>query len=493
MLNALPLGVACASTPGPAGEVNRNTPSLTPLSPKLARRLLATLVLLSGSGAIPLAAQCIVDNPGGSKANINRPADTDVPLAGFSPLSYLDQAMPDWLCFTLGYRARMEGYSAGNFQTGNSDSYLLTRFRFGMLLKPASWLRVFAELQDATAFWKDAPLAPPYQSTWDLRRAYVDLGDIEEGHVAFRVGRQDLNFGYGRLLGTAYWRNASRGYDAAMGVFNWDSLRVNVFAASQVVVAPSGLCHHQEGNDVHGIYGTLRKLVPHSTVEPYLFWHLAPGIKTEEGNLAKLDEKSFGVRWAGTASRFDFDAETVGQTGNIGPDNIRAWACERHRRLQPATAPSDRPRLRQIRLRFRRRTIQRTACTGPSINSTRTFTTITASPTRSRGRTSSPSVRVSRVALRRNWMLASAYNGWWLASATDAFYNSSGSIVARDTKGLSGTHIGNEYDVQTSYRVDRNLELGVGVGYIRSGEFLIRTGHARSYTYPYVMMNYNFF
>lgn len=274
--------------------------------------------------AIPAAAQCIVDNPGGSKANINRPADADVPAARFSPLSHVNEELPKWLCFTFGYRTRVEGYTAGNFQTGNSDSYLLTRFRLGMLLAPTTWFRVYAEVQDADAFWKNPPLAPPYQSTWDLRRAYADIGDIERSHIAFRVGRQDLNFGYGRLLGTAYWRNASRGYDAAMAVLNWDWFRVNIFAASQVVVTPNGLCHHQQGNDVHGIYGSLNKLAPHSTVEPYVFWHLQPGIKTEEGAFAKLNEKTFGLRWAGTVSQFDYDAETTGQTGNIGADEIRA-------------------------------------------------------------------------------------------------------------------------------------------------------------------------
>jgi len=60
-------------------------------------------------------------------------------------------------------------------------------------------------------------------------------------------------------------------------------------------------------------------------------------------------------------------------------------------------------------------------------------------------------------------------------------------------KGLSGTHISNEYDVQTWYRLDRNLELGAGVGYIRSGEFLMLINHARSFTYAYVVLNYCFF
>lgn len=164
--------------------------------------------------------------------NFNRPADADVPAARFSPLARVNHALPGWLCFTADYRARFEGYSAGSFRAGNSDYYLLTRLQLGISIKPASWLKSYVELQDATAFWKDPPLAPPYQSTWDLRRAYLDLGDIEQSRIGFRVGRQDLAFGHLRLVGTAYWRNASRGYDAAMMVLNWNRVRVNAFAAS---------------------------------------------------------------------------------------------------------------------------------------------------------------------------------------------------------------------------------------------------------------------
>ena len=69
----------------------------------------------------------------------------------------------------------------------------------------------------------------------------------------------------------AYWRNASSGYDAAMAVLNYSWLRMNVFAGSRVVADTSGLCHHQPGNDIHGIYTSLKKLIPNSVVEPYVF------------------------------------------------------------------------------------------------------------------------------------------------------------------------------------------------------------------------------
>ena len=449
--------------------------------------MIAALALISTLGA-----QCVVRNPGGNKININRPRDADVGATGFSPVTHLNQALPDWLCFEAGYRGRFESFTNAGFQSGDPDAYLLSRFRLGSLIRPASWFQVYAELQDAAASWKNPPLGPPYQSTWDLRRGYVDLGEIEISPVSFRIGRQDLNFGDGRLLGTSFWRNASRGYDAAMMVVHWNSLYINAFAASPVVAGLNGLSHHQQGNNLHGIYSTIRSLIPGTDLEPYLFWRLSPGMKTEAGPLAGINEKAAGVRWAGTWSWWDFSSETVLEFGNVGPDQIRAWATvanvgytlDRHRLRPRLFAEFDFASGDRNPNDGRRGTFDQLY---PNIHNHNGLADQVAWQNLKEFRAG------VRISPRRNWTLAATYNDWWLASATDGFYNSSGGNVARDVKGASGTHIGQEYDLESFYRVNRLLELGAGIGHICPGGFLIRTGHGHGYTYPYVMLNYNFY
>jgi hypothetical protein len=439
-----------------------------------------------------LVAQCMVDNPGGSRVNVNRPRDSDVPAARLSPMATLNDALPDWICFNAGYRARIESYSGGGFRDGSSDSYLLTRFRAGVLIKPIRWFSVYGELQDATAFWKAPPLAPPYQSTWDLRRAYVDFGDLEHSPLSFRAGRQDLNFGDARLVGTSYWRNASRGYDAAMVTINQPQFRLSAFAASPVVPLNNGLSHHQGGNNLHGVYTALKKLVPGSVVEPYVFWRLTPGVKTEAASLSKLDEKTLGVRWAGNKSRLDYNAEAVGQFGSIGGDHIRAWAWVamagytfESARLKPRVfAEASFASGDQNSKDGRHGTFDQLY---PNIHGQHGLSDQVAWQNLKETRAG------VRISLRRNWLVAGSYSDWWLASASDGFYNASGAIVARDTRGLSGTHIGQEFSAETSYRLDRHLELGAGIGHILPGEFLVNADHKHAYTYPYVMLNYNFF
>ena len=53
----------------------------------------------------------------------------------------------------------------------------------------------------------------PFRDTMDLRQGYVELGDIEKQNVGFRFGRQELDFGEGRILGLSPWANTARSFD----------------------------------------------------------------------------------------------------------------------------------------------------------------------------------------------------------------------------------------------------------------------------------------
>lgn len=429
---------------------------------------------------LPLAAQCLVDNPGGSKSNPNRPEDSEVPAARISPLSALNRTLPDRICFTAGYRTRVE------------DSYLLTRFRFGMLVKPAGWLHVYTETQDADAFFQAPSRRPPYQETWDLRRAYVDIGDMRDGHWAIRAGRQDLMFEGGRLVGTSYWRNASRGFDGIEGVSNWNWGSASIFAASPIILGDNGLSHPQRGNSLYGLDAKLSRLGPNITVEPFLFWRVVRGLTAQNGATAHLDEKTIGARIDGTVRAWDFEAEGAGQTGHLGADPIHAWAALAIAGYTFLHLP--------LKTRVFAESDFASGDRNPADGVHGTFDQISPNVHDHLGLADQFAwqnlrmVRAGvRVWLRKNWVVASAWQDYWLASRTDGFYNSSGALVARDHTGNSGSHIGEEFDVQASYRVDRNLEFGAGIGRFLPGIFLTNTGHGSIYNYPYVLMNYNFF
>lgn len=457
------------------------------------RHRVLVLCSISLSAVWPIGAQCIVNNPGGSKVSPNRPADSDTAVAAFSPLSFVNSALPHWVCFTSGYRIRAEGDGGANFLPGKLEDSLLTRFRFGVYLSPVSWLHIFAETQDADAFFKTAPLAPPYQETWDLRRAYFDVGNLQESRFAVRAGRQDLDFGGGLLIGTSYWRNASRGYDAVEAVTNWTTVNASFFAASPVIIQDNGLSHHQPGNNLYGI--DIRWSRPGSDIkiEPFTFWRLTPRLLTENGTPGNLSDVTAGARATGTIRRnWDYEAEGALQFGQLGADRVRASAW-----MGTAGYTFG---ARGLRTRLFAAFDYASGDRNPHDSVHGTFDQLYPNIHDHLGladqfaRQNLKAVRSGiRVWLRPPWIVAAAWNDYWLASRTDGYYNSSGAMVARDPTGRSGNHIAEEYDLQTSYRFDRNLEFGLGVGKVLPGEFLLKTKHSASYVYPYLMMSYNLF
>jgi hypothetical protein len=88
----------------------------------------------------------------------------------------------------------------------------------------------------------------------------------------------------------------------------------------------------------------------------------------------------------------------------------------------------------------------------------------------------------------RRWSVTAQYLDLWLASATDAAYNSSGGVILRDRTGKSGTHLGQEVDAYTWYEVNRQVHVGAGIGHLLPGEFIARAGQGAGYTYPYFVV-----
>ena len=91
---------------------------------------------------------------------------------------------------------------------------------------------------------------------------------------------------------------------------------------------------------------------------------------------------------------------------------------------------------------------------------------------------------------RHRWSVTGQFLDFWLASATDAAYNTSGGAIVRDATGKSGTHLGREVDVYTWYELNRHVNVGVGVGHFMGGEFLERTTTGPNYNYPYFAINF---
>jgi hypothetical protein len=408
-----------------------------------------------------------------------------------SPSAEVDKALPSWLTFSGQYRARFEGYSGGGYAPNATDAYALSQLQLNLLIHPTPWLKFFAQGMDARVFEKQ-PAVPSYQNTWDIRQAYIELGDSEKKNLGLRVGRQELNFGDQRLIGSSPWTNVERVFDAVRGTVRYDGYRVDAFTSSVVNAVTGTWDHHQQGNNLHGLYGGIEKLVPKATIEPYILWRVQPGVRNEAGVLAHLNEKVAGVRWVGKLPHgFDYGTEMVREFGSLGADKIQSWAghwvvgrTAATVRFTPRVfaefnyASGDRNHKDGIR--------------GPVDQLYPSNHNKYGLADQVGWRNIKDTRAGIEARLRRNVTATIEYNNWYLASATDALYVSGGTVAFRAINGTAGTHVGQEFDATATWTIFKPLLAGAGFGHIVPGEFLKKTTPGNPYNYPYAMFIWKF-
>jgi len=412
-------------------------------------------------------------------------------IPDFDPASRLNELLPRWISFGLEERLRFEGYDNSGFKPGNNDSYMLNRLRLQMDLNFTNWFKVVSQTQDAQPFLQKPPYGPPNEVRWDLKLAYAEFGDPESSWISVRVGRQLLNYN-NTIMANSEWRNQGRSYDAVATNLHYDRYRLGIFAASAVVTQISGIGHHQEGNNIYGLYGAIDRILPKSTLEPFVLWRVQPAVAIE--TTAKLktgrqDEKAYGMRMKGEARGLDYSYEAILERGADGTNAIRAWGqtfgagyrlnqVVWHPRAfaQYDWASGDKSSKDGVHGTFD--TMYPTAHDRFGIADVFGWQNIVAGRA---GLTIEPHAR---------WTATAQYLDFWLASAADSLYNTSGGSIVRDATGKSGTHVGKEFDVYTWFELNRNLNLGCGVGHLLPGTFLMNTTKGASYNYPYFAINF---
>jgi hypothetical protein len=409
----------------------------------------------------------------------------------FAPFTVLDARLPHWIAFQGEERYRFEEYDNNSLKAGSDDKYELNRFRIQADVKPNSWVRATAQLQDARPFFENPPLGPPNENRWDLKLAYIEVGDPDKHWFSLRVGRQIINYN-NTIISNSEWRDQARSYDAA--VLNLQSSRasVGIFAASAVVPQGTGASPHQEGNNIYGAYGRIINPLPHTELEQFVLWRVQPAEVVQPAvakTTAKEHEWAYGGRIKGKAGPgFDYSGQVILENGTVGADPIRAWAFEEGASYA-FTSSRFRPRI----------FTQQDWASGnntPSNGQHQTFDTIYPSAHDRFGIVdlfgwqNINAVRFGATFEPHRRLSVSAQGlDFWAVSALDSVYNTSGSAIVTN-KVNYGKHIGAEGDVYTWYELNQHFNLGGGYGYFGGGEFLSHITNAHSYNYSYIALNF---
>jgi hypothetical protein len=244
------------------------------------------------------------------------------------------------LVFDVQERLRLE-VRDNNFDFNNNadvgmtdQTFLLQRFRLGALFKPVDWFKVYAQGQDSREIASRRQKVPfvfgaEGDDPFDLRQAYIELGDGKACPMVLKVGRQELLYGDERLVGAFDWNNFARTFDAVKLRYDGTTHKfwVDAFYAHVVTIEQFGPqsnygAHLNDANwndTLVGLYTSTTCLTVQTT-DLYLFY------RNKQGN----NPRYTGFSGQPAAFAYDIAQEiwTPGLRIKSLPGKLRGWDYE---------------------------------------------------------------------------------------------------------------------------------------------------------------------
>jgi hypothetical protein len=152
----------------------------------------------------------------------------------------------------------------------------------------------------------------------DLHESFVNINNVLGTPLALKVGRQELNYGDQRLIGSFGWHNNGRSFDAIKLTYKSDAANVDLFDA-KINDNTTG----DTDQDLLGAYVTVNT-IPNNSLDLYVL-HLtdgstAPIVINNQGALTPDERQSLttlGARLKGNFDAVDYTGELAYQTGTL--------------------------------------------------------------------------------------------------------------------------------------------------------------------------------
>jgi alginate export protein len=251
----------------------------------------------------------------------------------WDPIKYipLRYDMPDWY-LTVGGEAREVWEQIGNDNWGEQpymNGYLLERYMVSFDLHYGQHVRSFVELKSGLESFRRGGPRPIDEKKLDFQAAYLQVGTSgERNWIKFRAGRQELEYGSGRLIDVREGPNVRLSFDGFKVLSRIGSWRVDGFATRP---DEDKFGFFDNIPDPHtsfwGVYAT-RAIAKGVSIDAYYLGLDRKQATYNRGTAPEL-RHSIGARlWhpvATTKPGWDFDYEGAWQFGSFGSAGIRAW------------------------------------------------------------------------------------------------------------------------------------------------------------------------
>jgi hypothetical protein len=253
----------------------------------------------------------------------------------WDPIKYirLRPDRDDWY-ISVGGEAREVWEQIGNDNWGQSpfwNGYLNERYMLGFDIHYGKHVRTFVELKSGLNSFRYGGPRPIDEKKLDFQAGFLELGTSSGSNsISLRVGRQELEYGSGRLIDVREGPNVRLSFDGIILKSKLHAWQIDGFAVRPDLDNP-GFFDNAPNHAVGfwGVYAS-RALPRKNSLDVY-YLGLDRKQATFERGTAQEVRHSLGARLsrpiATEKADWDFDYEALWQFGTFGSANIEAWTA----------------------------------------------------------------------------------------------------------------------------------------------------------------------
>jgi Alginate export len=424
----------------------------------------------------------------------------------WDPVKYirLREGHDDWF-MTISGEAREMWEQIGNDNWGQGsppfttpslfwNGYLDERYMLGFDIHYGKHIRTFVDLKSGLNSYRFGGPRPIDEKKLDFQAAFLQIGTSEgQRFINLRVGRQELEYGSGRLIDIREGPNVRLSFDGFMVKSKFDQWSIDGFAMRPDLDKPGffdNAPNHQVG--FWGVYVT-RSLPNRTTLELYYL-----GLDRKEATFQRGTAQEVRHSLGGRISRpiaterpgWDFDDEALWQFGTFGSDDIQAWTVATETGYRIPTIP--------LKPRF---SVKADISSGdhPNSNTLGTFNPLfpkgdyfgvlaTTGPGPINFIDVHPHVETTLphdVSVSFDWIVQ------WRESLDDGVYSVPGFLI-RAADGSRARFVGHRPGTQIRWQVNRHLWFQGDYGIFYAGRFLKETQPGRNLNYWALWAGYKF-
>jgi Alginate export len=251
----------------------------------------------------------------------------------WDPIKYipLRRGANGWY-LTIGGEAREVWEQIGNDNWGQQpfmNGYLNERYMLSFDVHYGKHVRTFIELKSGLNSFRAGGPRPIDEKKLDFQAAFLEVGTSgNQNWIKFRAGRQEMEYGSGRLIDVRQGPNVRLSFDGFKIKSKVDAWNIDVFAMRPDLDKPgffNNAPNHQVG--FWGVYST-RPITRKVSIDAYYLGLDRKQATFERGTAREL-RHTLGARlWLPIPTErpgWDFDYQGLWQFGSFGSAGIKAW------------------------------------------------------------------------------------------------------------------------------------------------------------------------